>query len=85
MMTRQSNARLGGIIPLMVVILPVLLILIAFTVNLCYMELVRTEMQIATDAACKAAARSLVTTGARSKRSSRRKTRCPSTRLAERI
>ncbi len=63
MMTRKSKSRQGGIIPLMVVILPVLLILIAFTVNLCYMELVRTEMQIATDAACKAAARSLVTTG----------------------
>ena len=64
-MTRFSNnkKRRGVIVVLFAVCLPVMLIITAFSINLAYMELTRTELQIATDAATRAAGRQLVLTG----------------------
>ena len=47
---------------LMVVMLPVLLIMAAFAINLSYMELARTDLQIASDAASRAACRTFART-----------------------
>ncbi len=47
---------------LMVVMLPVLLIMAAFAINLSYMELARTDLQIASDAASRAACRTYART-----------------------
>ncbi len=55
--------RRGAVLPLIAVILPVLLILIAMFVNIAYMELVRTELRISTDAAARAGSRELALTG----------------------
>jgi Mg-chelatase subunit ChlD len=46
----------------MVVMLPVLLIMAAFAINLSYMELARTDLQIASDAASRAACRTFART-----------------------
>ncbi len=43
--------RKGAIVPLFLVLLPVLLILCGFAINLAYMQLVSTELKVATDAA----------------------------------
>jgi Flp pilus assembly protein TadG len=57
-----SNQRCGAIILLMTVLLPVLLIIAGFAINLAYMELARTEMQIASDAGTRAACRTFART-----------------------
>lgn len=49
-----------------VVLLPVLFILAALTINVAHLQLVRTELQIATDAAGRAAGRTFAVTGDRS-------------------
>lgn len=49
--------RCGAILPLFAFLLPVILILGAFAVNLAWMSLIRTEMQVATDAATRAGGR----------------------------
>lgn len=49
--------RRGATVVLIVILMPVLLLLSAFAVNLAYMELTRTEMTIATDAAARAGGR----------------------------
>lgn len=46
--------RKGAVIPLFAVLLPVLLILSGFAVNLAYMQLIRTELRVATDASARA-------------------------------
>lgn len=60
---RASQIRAGGVVVMMAFLLPAVLILAAFSINLAYMELVQTELQIATDASCRAAAKKFSTTG----------------------
>src|SRR4029077_13924520 len=55
--------RRGAMLPLVALLLPVLLILASFAINLAYMELARTELRIASDAATRAAGYTLMTTG----------------------
>jgi Ca-activated chloride channel homolog len=49
--------RHGAVIPLFAILLPVLLILAAFGLNVAYMQLTRTELRVATDAAARAGGR----------------------------
>lgn len=60
---RKGSERRGAIMPLIALLLPVLLILASFVVNLAYMELTRAELRIASDAATRAAGYALATTG----------------------
>ena len=53
----------GGALALMVFILPVVLTIASFCINVTYCELVRTEMQTSTDLVARAAGRALATTG----------------------
>jgi hypothetical protein len=50
-------------LPLVAILLPALLILASFAINLAYMELARTELRITSDAATRAAGYTLMTTG----------------------
>ncbi len=59
---QRSNLRRGAILVLMAILLPVALVLAAFAVNVAYMELIRTELYTATDAATRAAQRTLTNT-----------------------
>ena len=52
-----SKLRRGAVLPLFAVLLPVLVILCAFAINVAYMQLTRTELKIATDAAARAGGR----------------------------
>lgn len=61
--TRRSASRRGAVIVLMVLLLPVAVLMSAIAINLAYIELSRTEMVIATDAAARAGGRDLITTG----------------------
>ena len=47
--------RKGAVAPLFAFLLPVMIILCGFAVNVAYMQLVRTELRVATDAAARAA------------------------------
>ncbi|HEY6564701.1 MAG TPA: pilus assembly protein TadG-related protein, partial [Pirellulaceae bacterium] len=51
------GARRGAVLPLFALMLPVLLILAGIAVNVSYMQLTRTELKVATDAAARAAGR----------------------------
>ncbi|MCA9204275.1 MAG: hypothetical protein KDA59_14575, partial [Planctomycetales bacterium] len=51
--------RRGAVLPLVVVFLVVLLAMAMFTVDVAYMQLVRTELRAATDAAAKAGVEAL--------------------------
>ena len=51
--------RRGTITALTAVLLPVLLILSVFSINVAYMQLTKTELKVATDAATRAAGRAL--------------------------
>lgn len=55
--------RRGGILVFVAILLPVLLILIAFSINLSWMNLCRTRTMIAADAATRAAGRTFALTG----------------------
>lgn len=59
----RRASRLGAVIPLLALLLPVLLLLAAFAINIAYLELSRTEMNIAADAASRAACREMALTG----------------------
>ncbi len=59
---RQHAVRRGAVIILMVLLLPVAVLVSAIAINLAYIELSRTEMVIATDAAARAGGRELITT-----------------------
>lgn len=59
---RRTERRRGAVLALMAVLLPVALILAAFAINVAYMELTRTELYTATDAATRAAQRTLTNT-----------------------
>ncbi len=54
-----SPNRQGAILPLVVIIMPVMLILLGFSVDLAYMQNSRMELRAATDAAARAAATKL--------------------------
>ena len=60
-----QGKRHGAIMPLVVIMLPVILMLSCFVINFAYMELTRTELQISTDAATRAAGHKLAFTGAK--------------------
>lgn len=62
----SKHLRLGATLPLVAVMLPVLLALAAFAINIAQMESVGTEVQVAVDAAAKAAGRTYATTGDKS-------------------
>jgi hypothetical protein len=53
----KSKSRQGGILPLVAAMLPVTVGVAAFAINIAYMELNRTEMYVAADAAARAAGR----------------------------
>lgn len=53
----QARVRHGGVMVLMAVILPVLVILAAFAINTAHMQLTKTELMIASDAAARSAGR----------------------------
>ncbi|MFV0443193.1 MAG: vWA domain-containing protein [Planctomycetaceae bacterium] len=55
--TNTSDKRRGAVIPLMAVLLPVMLILCVSAINVAYMQLTRTELQVAVDAAARAGGR----------------------------
>ena len=55
----RTTARRGAVIVLMVLLLPVALLMSAIAINLAYIELARTEMIIATDAATRAGGREI--------------------------
>jgi hypothetical protein len=56
---KKNVNRDGAIIPLLAMLLPVLLILCGFAINLAYYQLTTTELKIATDVASHAGGRSL--------------------------
>lgn len=53
--TRKTNQRQGAVLPLIAIMLPVLLVLSGIAINIAYMQLTATELQISTDVAAKAA------------------------------
>jgi len=53
----SKNTKHGIVLILMVFIIPMLLIVAGFAINLSYMELARTDLQIASDSASRAACR----------------------------
>ncbi|MFN3189563.1 MAG: vWA domain-containing protein [Aureliella sp.] len=55
----RMQQRRGAVIVLLVLLLPVVLLLAAFAINMAYVELARTEMVIAADAAARAGGREL--------------------------
>jgi Ca-activated chloride channel family protein len=58
-MTKHPNpkSRRGGVLPMFAIMLPVTVGISAFAINIAYMELNRTEMYVAADAAARAAGR----------------------------
>lgn len=54
----QEN-RKAAVMPLVVILLPVMLIFAAYSINVAYMQLVRAELRTATDAASRAGSRKL--------------------------
>lgn len=54
---RRARTRRGNVLGLMAVLLPILAVLSAFCINCAQMQLTRTELMIATDAAARAAGR----------------------------
>ncbi len=59
---RVLDYRSGAIVPLFAIMLPVVLTLAAFAINIAYLQLNRTELTIAADAASRAASREFATT-----------------------
>ena len=55
----SAHCRRGAITPLFAILLPVLLVLCGFAVNLAYMQKVSTELKVATDCAAHAAGRAM--------------------------
>ncbi len=57
-MTRKAfQKRRGAVIALFAILLPVLLLLCGVAINIAYMQLTHTEMQVAVDAAARAGGR----------------------------
>lgn len=61
----RAHGRYGSAMVFLAFLLPVILMVAAYTINVVYMELVRTELQIGTDIATRAAGRTLALTGNR--------------------
>lgn len=61
----HRRTRRGATLALLAIMLPVIVIMAAFAVNIAYMELTRTELRAATDAAARAAGRTFAMTGNR--------------------
>jgi Ca-activated chloride channel family protein len=53
----KANERRGAVIPLFGLLLPVLVMVAAFAINVAYMQLTTTELRVATDAAARAGGR----------------------------
>ena len=51
--------RKGAVLPLFALLLPVIMILCGFAINMAYMQLVATEMKVSTDVASHAGGRAL--------------------------
>ena len=58
-MNRNRSSRRGVILPLVCVLLVFLMGIVVFCVDVAYMQLARTQLQVATDAAAKAAVQAL--------------------------
>ena len=54
-----KRQRRGGIVVLLAAILPILFLLSAFVINLAYVQLCRTELMVATDAAARSGGRAM--------------------------
>ena len=50
----SSCSRKGAIAPMVAVLLPILVLLVGFAVNVAYMEMIRTQLRISCDSAAKA-------------------------------
>lgn len=61
--SRITLQRHGSIVVFVAILLPVLLLIVGFSVDLAYMQLVRAELRVATDLAAKATAAELADTG----------------------
>ncbi|MFO1064330.1 MAG: Tad domain-containing protein [Pirellulales bacterium] len=61
----RMNLRRGSTMVLMAILIPVTLAVASYAVNLAYMELSRTELQIASDSAVRAAGRVYNVSGSR--------------------
>lgn len=66
MIKRMHVSRHGSAMVLMTVLLPVVLAVAAYSINVVYMELSRTQLQVTTDVATRAAGRALAVTRSRS-------------------
>ncbi|MEM9411170.1 MAG: vWA domain-containing protein [Planctomycetota bacterium] len=55
----HSNKRRGTFLALMAFLLPALLIIAAFTINIAFIQLTKTELMVATDAAARAGGRAM--------------------------
>jgi Ca-activated chloride channel homolog len=60
---KPIRTRRGAVIPMFALMLPIIIILAAIAINISYIELNRTEMYIASDAATRAAGREFMVTG----------------------
>ncbi len=60
---QKYGRRSGATLVLIALMLPVILMLASFAVNIAYVESINTEIQIVTDAAAKAAGKSYIKTG----------------------
>lgn len=59
-MSQHNNSnvrREGAVLPLFAIMFPVLFILVAFVINIAYLQLSATQLQVSTDAAARAAGR----------------------------
>ncbi|WP_037227139.1 Tad domain-containing protein, partial [Rhodopirellula baltica] len=63
LLKNQPKQRSGAVIVLLVIMLPVLLILAAYVINVAYVEAVTADSQVVTDAAVCAAGRVYIQTG----------------------
>lgn len=62
-MRQARRLRSGSVMIMMAVLLPVVLAVSAYSINVVYMELSRTQLQVTTDVATRAAGRALAVTG----------------------
>lgn len=60
---KKLPSRRGAVVPMVCLLLPMLIVLAAFSINFAHMELVRTQAQIASDASVRAAGRTFALTG----------------------
>ncbi|MFO1062819.1 MAG: VWA domain-containing protein [Pirellulales bacterium] len=61
--TGRTLCRVGGTMVMLAILMPIVLAIASYAINVAYMELARTELQITTDIATRAAGRELTVTG----------------------